>query len=95
MNRLFVYGIFLDAQNREDFGMTNPMYRTVKNYATLGNEIVSAVFVDNANVALTGLLVDVDPRMWPDIDALESGYDRITVTTTSGEEAYMYAGRTR
>jgi gamma-glutamylcyclotransferase (GGCT)/AIG2-like uncharacterized protein YtfP len=88
--KLFVYGIFLDAQNRIDYGMHNARYATVKNYVTVGNKIVSAYPCDTPAVALTGLVVSVDPSYWKDIDALEYGYKRIKVTTTSNEEAFMY-----
>jgi len=91
-DKLFVYGIFLDAGNRAAYGMTNPQYETVKGYMTIGGRIVQAVQVSDERASLTGLLVDVDPEYWGILDQLETGYDRITVTTTGGVEAYMYAG---
>lgn len=30
---------------------------------------------------------------WADIDALEAAYRRVTVTTTDGEDVYMYAAK--
>ena len=92
MDKLFVYGIFLDERNRNAYGMSNPHYATVAGYITIGSRIVQAVRADGLGAALTGLLVDVEPDQWPRIDMLESGYDRITITTTDGIEAYMYAG---
>lgn len=95
MNKLFVYGIFLSERNRWDYGMTNPQYATVKGYATFGGRIVEAVYVGDVwpNACLTGLIVDADPTQWKDLDALEYGYDRIRITTTSGEEAWMYVAK--
>lgn len=94
INRLFVYGIFLDEINRDHYGMSNPEYATVKGYATFGNQIVQAVPIDGvANLALTGLTVDVDPAHWNKIDQLEGGYDRELVITTDGEELYMYVAK--
>lgn len=91
LNRLFVYGIFLDELNRELFGMSNPEYTTVRGYATVGNNIVEAV--KDSRYTLTGLVVDVDPKRWSAIDALESGYNRIKVLTTDNEFVYMYEGK--
>jgi gamma-glutamylcyclotransferase (GGCT)/AIG2-like uncharacterized protein YtfP len=92
MNKLFVYGIFLDEGNRQAYGMSNPVYATVKDYVTFGHSIVRAAPVAKENGAsLTGLLVDVNPEKWADIDDLEYGYRRTMVTTTRGEKAYMYA----
>lgn len=94
MNKLFVYGIFLDQHNRDAYGMTNPEYDTVPNFITVGSYIAQAVRVDpQAGLCLTGLTVDVDPDKWESLDRLESGYERIEVITTSGEQAYMYAER--
>jgi gamma-glutamylcyclotransferase (GGCT)/AIG2-like uncharacterized protein YtfP len=90
MNRLFVYGIFLGESLRERYGMSNPRYTTVDGWATVGQHIVQAVRVPKG-YALTGLLVDVDPRAWPRIDDLEVGYDRIKIVTTDGKQAWMYA----
>lgn len=91
--KLFVYGIFLDESNRNHYGMSNPHYDTVKGYITVGDRIVQAVRIGGVdNVALTGLTVDMNPEYWEMLDLLESGYERIQVITTGGEEAYMYAG---
>jgi len=94
-DKLFVYGIFLDEENRKDYGMSNPQYTTVPGYLTVGSYIVKAVQTDNTSVALTGLLVDIDPAMWPSIDSLEAGYDRIKVRDVAGNIAYMYAAPKR
>ena len=94
-DKLFVYGIFLDEENRKNYGMSNPQYTTVPGYLTVGSYIVQAVQTDNTSVALTGLLVDMDPAMWPRLDSLEAGYDRIKVRDTSGNIAYMYAAPKR
>ena len=90
VEKLFVYGIFLDECNREYYGMENPSYDTVPGYITIGGTIVKAVQSDIPRVALTGLLVDVPTRKLPAIDQLEVGYDRIKVMTTSGFVAFMY-----
>ena len=89
LNKLFVYGIFLGEDNRKAFGMSNPRYTVVRNYATepVGGSIVTAVPLKGYN--LTGLYVDVDPTNWEDIDRLEGGYDRIKVDTLLGK-AWMY-----
>ena len=89
--KLFVYGIFLNEYNRERYGMTNPSYDTVLDFATFGHGIVQASYLPGGNLSLTGLLVDYDPEVWENLDRLEGGYDRIIVTTTRGERAYMYA----
>jgi gamma-glutamylcyclotransferase (GGCT)/AIG2-like uncharacterized protein YtfP len=93
-DKLFVYGIFLDEYNRKAYGMSNPAYDTVLDYATFGNGIVQAVRITRPEgkprLSLTGLVVDVDPAFWPDIDRLEQAYDRIEVETTSKQKAYMY-----
>jgi len=91
MDRLFVYGIFLGEGARKKYGMSNPVYSTVKNYITVGHGIVTAVKTNKPGVELTGLVVDVDPEYWPKIDELEQGYDRIIVKTCFDEEVYMYA----
>lgn len=95
MSKLFVYGIFLDAHNRSRYGMANPQYATVLDYATFGHHIVQAQHIPDCGLSLTGLLVDMDDQRWEPLDALEHGYDRIQVTTTSGEQAYMYAAPER
>ena len=92
-NRLFVYGIFLSERNRRLYGMRNPEYATVRDYLTVGDVIVEAVKVKNAGLALTGLVVDMDPRKWESLDALEGGYNREIVTTTDGERVFMYVGK--
>ena len=89
--KLFVYGIFLDEMNRLYYGMENPSYDTVRGYITVGDSIVTAVPSTIIGSSLTGLLVDVPVSSFPRLDLLESGYDRIKVTTTSGFEAFMYA----
>lgn len=90
MDRLFVYGIFLNDYNREAYGMSNEAYATVKDFLTVGDRIVEAVYVPDVGLALTGLTVDVDPTHWDDIDRLESNYDRVIVSTTGGEKLNMY-----
>lgn len=92
INRLFVYGIFLDAHNRLAYGMSNPVYTTVDGYVTVGAHVVQAVKAPSG-YALTGLIVDVDPKYWDKIDSLERAYERILVTTVDNEQAYMYAER--
>ena len=91
--KLFVYGIFLGEGNRKRFGMSNPEYATVRGYLTRGDYIVCAYPVKDKNTTLTGLLVDMDSSGWEQLDRLEHGYDRVKVTTTSGEEAWMYQGK--
>lgn len=93
MNKLFVYGIFLDEKNRQRYGMSNPRYATVKDYATWGNYIVTAKHQSGAGLALTGLLVDIEPEAWPRLDALEAGYDREEVDVLGLGKAYMYVGK--
>lgn len=91
MIRLFVYGIFLEDATREAYGMTNARYATVRGWKTVGGHIVKAVPDDTAT--LTGLLVNISEINLPAVDSLEAGYDRITITTTMGHRAYMYAER--
>ena len=93
--RLFVYGIFLDEDNRKEYGMSNPRYTTVAGYITVGGGIVQAVPVQSREIALTGLVVDMDSTRWARLDRLEGGYDRIKVKTHGGEDAWMYAARER
>lgn len=88
---LFVYGIFLDASNREWFNMKNPRYDTVPDFVTKGSSIVQAVYAPDQDLALTGLVVEPDPTKWDKLDALEGGYDRIKAITTTGTWCYMYA----
>lgn len=89
-NRLFVYGIFLDQSRRDNYGMYNARYSTVPGYVTEGRGIVQAVPVKNEGIALTGLTVDIDPRMWDRLDSLEGGYDRRVVKTHNNELVWMY-----
>lgn len=73
--------------------MTNPRYATVRGWATIGGDIVQAVEAPEA-YALTGLVVELpDNYDWRPLDALEGGYERITITTVQGQQAYMYAER--
>lgn len=69
-----------------------PKYDTVKDYATYGNHIVTAYHQEGAGLALTGLTVEVPEKSIPRLDAIESGYKRVTVTTVNGESVQMYAG---
>lgn len=91
VEKLFVYGIFLDERNRQHYGLTNPNYDTVQGFITIGSHIVKAIPSTTIGAALTGLLVDVPTRKLPSLDMLEAGYDRIKINTTGGYEAYMYA----
>lgn len=91
MNDLFVYGIFLDQYNRDNYGMYNAQYTTVLDYITVGDRIVEAKYMPNIGASLTGLMVQVDPRYWEELDYLERGYDRIRVVTITGHKVWMYA----
>ena len=103
-NRLFVYGIFLDEGTRLWYGMTNPRYAVVQGYATVGvhKDIVEAIKVSD-DFHLTGLIVDVAPKVaddihgvrsnWQRLDALESGYRRKMVQTLQGDKCWMYVAR--
>ena len=93
LNKLFVYGIFLGENIRKSYGMSNPQYRTVSGYITIGDFIVQAIPIKSKEVQLTGLIVDVDPTQWEKIDKLEGNYDRIKVSTTSGETVWMYVSK--
>ena len=96
MNKLFVYGIFIDEYHRNNYGMTNPRYDVVLDYATVRayGDIVQAIPASSYfGVALTGLVVDVDPNYWGRIDQLEQGYERIKVKTERGVQTYMYVGQ--
>ena len=86
-DKLFVYGVFLCPKWRDEYGMTNPRYATVRGYATIGNHIVHAV--EDEKYTLTGLIVDVEPSMWEQIDYLEGAYDRIEIKTARGDACYM------
>jgi hypothetical protein len=90
---LFVYGIFLDEYSRRHYGMVNPRYDTVSDYATYGGSIVTAYKQEDAGLALTGLTVDVPKSNWGRLDALEGGYDRVTVKTNTGKQVFMYVGK--
>lgn len=92
-NKLFVYGIFLDQSDRDAYGMTNPQYATVKDYLTVGSYIVQATHVPGIGLALTGLLVDMNPAGWQELDMLEGAYDRVRVSTTMGKRAWMYVAK--
>src|SRR4051812_7599639 len=91
VDKLFVYGIFLDENNRNGYGMRNPRYATVADYITIGGDIVTAYRVPEIRASLTGLVVDMPSDRWADLDALEAGYNRIQVNTSRGK-TYMYAG---
>lgn len=102
ISKLFVYGIFLDAGNRQDYYMSNPSYAVVPDYVTgrVFGSITEAIHVDPAlNLGLTGLLVEMPSFVnlgnstrdnWADLDELESAYDRIVVRTVGGDTAWMY-----
>ncbi len=90
VEKLFVYGIFLADYNRARYGMEDPSYDTVKGYLTVGHHIVQAKPTDIEGASLTGLLVSIPTRNFPNLDMLEGGYDRVKVQTTGGFEAYMY-----
>ncbi len=89
--QLFVYGIFLDEDNREHYGMTNPRYDTVQGFITVGGSIVQAVPSTTFGASLTGLVVDIPTENLHRVDLLEMGYDRIKVETNSGVDAFMYS----
>lgn len=64
LEKLFVYGIFLDKQNRTRYGMSSPAYDTVKDYITCGDHIVQAFAVPHyMQASLTGLVVNVSPTI--------------------------------
>lgn len=95
-NKLFVYGIFLGEGMRNSYGMTSPQYATIPGYATFGSHIVQATHIEDSEdmgLELTGLVVEVDPERWEDIDRLEAGYDRDVVTTSRGEKTYIYVSK--
>ena len=93
LNKVFVYGIFLDEDSRKAYGMTNPEYATVQGYATFGHYIVQAERVKNTEACLTGLICDIQPDKWGNLDKLERGYDREVITTTAGDRAWIYVRR--
>lgn len=90
-DRLFVYGIFLDRKSRMWYGMINPRYACVPDFATFGGGIVMAHYVPKAGLSLTGLMVDMPKSKWKELDRLEARYDRIKIKTVQGYECYMYA----
>lgn len=92
-DRLFVYGIFLNQRTREAYGMENPEYATVLDYATFGHHIVQAQHIPSVGFSLTGLTVDVPVTSWDRLDQLEAGYNRSKVKTTDGEIVYMYTAK--
>lgn len=93
MNRLFVYGIFLNRVTREKYGLSEGYYAVVRGYKTveIGFGIVEAV--PDPEGALTGLYVAVEPNAWNTLDRIEAGYDRIKVRTTDREECWMYVAK--
>lgn len=93
MDKLFVYGIFLDEYQRAVYGMGQPRYAVVEGYKTrlIVRNIVEAV--PDKSGALTGLIVELPASNFETLDSLERGYDRIKVKTTSGTEAFMYVAR--
>ena len=94
IDKLFVYGIFLNEANRNAYKLSNPRYDTVPGYITIGDIIVQAVKVDCAEqVALTGLTVDFDKDFLHNIDTLETGYDRAIIKTNHGHSAFMYVSK--
>lgn len=96
MERLFVYGIFLDEDSRLAYGMRYPQYATVRGYATVeaigSGYIVEAIKVSES-FCLTGLLVYVPSSNLRMLDALEGAYDRERVQTTSGVDCWMYVAK--
>lgn len=92
--KFFTYGIFLSYGTRRRYGIiANAHYATVKNYSTFGGHIVQAKPCEGHT--LTGMVVEVPDHIWPTLDAIEAGYDRITIKTTGGEEAQMYVASRR
>lgn len=91
-DKLFVYGIFLGEKLRNMYGMSNPRYGVIRGLTTilLGGNIVGAYRVENEDIALTGLIVDVNPTYWQEIDDLERGYTRTEAITESGERVWIY-----
>lgn len=74
--------------------MSNPAYDTVLDYATFGGRIVQAQYIPDVGLSLTGMVVELpDNYDWRPLDALEAGYKRQLVTTTSGQKCYMYTAR--
>lgn len=91
--KFFTYGIFLSYRMRKNYNIdASAHYATVEGYSTRGGLIVEAF--PCAGHTLTGLVVDVPDHVWRTLDAIESGYDRITINTTQGEEAQLYVAKT-
>lgn len=83
--KLFVYGIFLDQSNREEYGMIQTHYATQPGFKTVGKYIVKAVKSDDRD-SLTGLLINNTKAInWRRLDSLEAGYKRIAID----EETYV------
>jgi gamma-glutamylcyclotransferase (GGCT)/AIG2-like uncharacterized protein YtfP len=96
LNKLFVYGIFLDESMRNEYCMSNPYYTTVDDYITVGRGIVQAAYVKkDSGISLTGLVVDVDKDYWSALDQLEGAYDRVLVETYESEQVWMYVSPVR
>lgn len=94
---LFVYGIFLSATARREYGMGDVRYEVVNGYST--REVVEGSGIVEAfpckGHSLTGLLVDtsgMDKLDWFMLDKLERRYDR-KIVQTSGGNAYMYVAK--
>lgn len=107
MSKLFVYGIFLSENMREQYGMQYPRYAVVNGYKTVlvARDIVEAI--PDKTGALTGLIVDVPKEIeyegitgeryitdtFERLDRLERAYNRVRVVTTQGEECFMYVAK--
>lgn len=92
--QVFVYGIFLSAYRQLDYDMSEVRgYTTVKDFVTVGHSIVQARYIPDHQYALTGKLVELPVDKLPELDRLESGYERVVINTTSGDTAFMYAER--
>lgn len=92
--KFFTYGIFLSRSTRKRYGMYgSAQYATVRGYSTVGGGIVEAIPCEGHT--LTGLVVDVPDEVWPILDQVESGYDRITVETVQGDAVQMYVAKRR
>ena len=92
--KVFVYGIFLSNRRQDDYDMEEVRpYTTVKDFVTVGDSIVQARYIPDHQYALTGKVVEIPVENMPELDRLESGYERVVVETTSGDTAFMYAER--
>lgn len=92
--KLFVYGIFLDQGNREDYGMLKATYATQPGFKTVGSYIVRAVRTDSEEDSLTGLLINnTDAVKWDRLDGLEAAYKRIAVEEWSQVTIWVNDGR--